>query len=109
MKKRKILATGAIATTFLLSSIHQAGAQTIQVPQVRTQLEAVGDSDTENGTDSSDSVSIDVGVRADDEITNSESKQTYQQTLIDQGFNPSQIHKIFARARVLGKNKNIDD
>lgn len=109
MKKRKILATGAIATTFLLSSIHQAGAQTIQVPQARTQLEAVqSEADIEKDTDADDSAS-DIGVLADDEITSSQSKQTYEQILFDQGFNSSQIHKIFTKAKAGIKNKNIGD
>ncbi len=96
MKKRKILVTGGMVTSLLLAGTSQSLAQNIETkrPSLRPESsENVSDLSGRSSNYIEDTSYLDI--KADDPLDFSYLDETSKNALIDEGFSPSQIHKIF--------------
>jgi hypothetical protein len=91
MKKRKIIATSSIAVALFLSSYASGQAADYSFLKPNTYLEAQSAANPEVGTDN-------LGISARDYREELGVDPTFMNSLVDQGFNPSQIQKIFTSA-----------
>jgi hypothetical protein len=91
MKKRKIMATGSIAVALFLSSYSSSSAArySFSKPRIFAQEQSVLVSDTEQEY---------LGVPAGDFREDLGIDPTFGDSLVQQGFSPSQIQKIFTSA-----------
>jgi len=90
MNKRKILAAGGIVTALLLSRGTRVIPGVYGLPQTEVQDEAT--------VALQDSSSADLGVKANDSITDPVSRQSSMEILASEGFSSAQIHRILKGA-----------
>ena len=99
MKKIKKIATGGIVGSLLFVSSGSVGAQTIIPAAPSSQRNSSTNIESEYTTenDFQQDIQIDnIGIQADEDL------ESYSRdVLLDQGFNPSQIQKLY-------KHRNID-
>ncbi len=93
MKKKRFLATGGLVTSMLIAGATQSYAQVSPTSNqgiVRSK--------------SLEIVSEDLGINEEDFREELRSGKTPKEVLIDQGFNPAQIHKLFKEEDKYYKN-----
>jgi len=98
MKKRKFIATGSLVTALLLTGATQSFAQT--VPAMTQTATSRLEYDTTETPELSG-----FGVEADDQLNDSQLDDMSLQILVDEGFSPAQIHKIFITSNNLRQGK----
>ncbi len=92
-KRRRILATGGIVTTLLITGTSHTYAQTI-VPQRSARNTEQAQPIPLEYDETSRPAAEGFGVDAHDLLNESILEETSRQILIEEGFSPAQIHKI---------------